>query len=281
VAKLSRAEQLLVDLENLLEGYRHDCCEVVRENRPETGEIVFTFGQLIPCPDKVSVLAGEILHNLRCPLDYLVCGHVVGDLTYSHAFPILDANNGKSRRRMAKQLEGVPDPICTIIEGLQPYQFPPAKDHPLFLLQELNNLDKHKLLHFPHVAIYKVIPRGEDDYRVQTLQTGQVKHIVPGALLVRYGVKDGADPATIKVKPYFGTEVFFRDDYLLPGQSSRMLRPLFRTLFMIKAYIHQEVFSIPELVPGFAWDAHDNRYNYVFWKGLDRVPVEIRQTKQT
>lgn len=107
-------------------------------------------------PSRLSVLIGDCLYNIRSALDHLAlalteanCGCLPLAAAKQTEFPIfskaaLYASNGvRAIRHMSPAAQA-------IIEGLQPYKAGEPKDwtaiHPLWLLHELSNIDKHRTL---------------------------------------------------------------------------------------------------------------------------------------
>ena len=102
-------------------------------------------------PLKLAAIAGDIIHNLRSSLDYLVeelvklNGHRP---TFQHQFPIC-ANAGPFSDALRKgRLYGIHEPGLKTVERFQPYQVEPEarRNHPLRRLHTLSNRDKHHML---------------------------------------------------------------------------------------------------------------------------------------
>jgi hypothetical protein len=100
------------------------------------------------------LLAGEALYQLRSALDHLIHQLVIlngqaAKLTTSrrHQFPIFDSAQGYGAKA-ARMIDGVSKDVADIIERAQPYKRTtraPRRD-PLWILQDLNNTDKHRLI---------------------------------------------------------------------------------------------------------------------------------------
>ncbi|MDP9238656.1 MAG: hypothetical protein M3P30_14880 [Chloroflexota bacterium] len=105
---------------------------------------------LAPPEFRLSVIVGEIIHDLRSALDNLACA-----LAYQNSqsrcesteFPIF--SDSKKFRRKRSRLIGEIDPDAqAIIEGLQPYhRGQDFRCDPLWMLYQLSNIDKHRLFH--------------------------------------------------------------------------------------------------------------------------------------
>lgn len=124
-----------------------------------------------PIPGEWSVLIGEIVYDLRSALDHLAYQLAIAesgdplpdDIERSCAFPIFD-NGPKFRRRTKKgspdrrsglfKIQGINRRAQATIERLQPYH---GRKNPasygLLILEELSNVDKHRLLHVTTAAL--------------------------------------------------------------------------------------------------------------------------------
>jgi hypothetical protein len=109
-------------------------------------------------PLDFAVAASNIIHQLRASLDNLVwqlviangenpCGGPRGNC-FPILFPLHD--HRAFRKKTKKALRGVHPDHLAVIEELQPYQHPdpplPIPIHPLRVLRELSNADKHQEL---------------------------------------------------------------------------------------------------------------------------------------
>lgn len=109
---------------------------------------------------RIGILIGECLHNLRSALDHLVWQLAIQNGNRpddKSEFPIfLDPGKFSKRKK-----DGDPDPQSglrkmqncsaqarTLIEQFQPFNRPAGQFelHPLWLLQKLNNVDKHQTI---------------------------------------------------------------------------------------------------------------------------------------
>ena len=114
------------------------------------------------------LLAGEAIYQLRSALDHLIHQLVTvnGNAAVlkdsrSHQFPIFKSPQGYGSRACG-MIYGVAKDVADIIEDSQPYKRTPnapTKD-PLWILQDLNNTDKHRLIPVTTIGIGEV--RGRD-----------------------------------------------------------------------------------------------------------------------
>jgi hypothetical protein len=100
----------------------------------------------------IFLAAADCLVNLRACLDHLVCQIVAKngvDVT-KQAFPICDKLDDFNDSIGKGLLKGVPFEAISILESQQPYDRTTGvrdDSHPLFVLRELSNTDKHRAVY--------------------------------------------------------------------------------------------------------------------------------------
>jgi hypothetical protein len=108
-------------------------------------------------------ILGDVIHNLRCALDYIVTVLVDASgatLTTRHQFPIFLTEDGYLSRvvnHKSGPLQGIAEGL-TVFRDLQPYKHKPdPRQDPLWHIHRFNNADKHRepaaLLAIPSGAI--------------------------------------------------------------------------------------------------------------------------------
>jgi len=153
--KLSRAENHLYELTCDIGAYLDSNSKTFILNvQPSDPSIVLVEYHVICEPDRrLGVIIGDYVHNIRSALDHLACSLVENNgrkVTTRTTFPILDEQpkDKAGNPRPAGISGGVNHKVLPVIEALQPYQR--GQDsilHPLSVLRELSNADKHRLLH--------------------------------------------------------------------------------------------------------------------------------------
>jgi hypothetical protein len=145
-AKISRAHEHLEALRRTVAECEHASCKVVIEKDPES-DIGWLSLSLPKPPRYISVLAGDCLYNLRSTLDHLVWQLVLANPPQRphnrNMFPICTSSGAFDEQIKKGRLDGVAEPAIALIKGLQPGN---ARDHPLFILGKLHNIDKHQAL---------------------------------------------------------------------------------------------------------------------------------------
>ena len=100
-------------------------------------------------PVEFAVRAGEIVHHLRSALDYVVVSMALAndaDAKLSHKFPITKGSKEFDRALTSGALDGLTSGQIETIRSRQPWNQPEIEHHPLRLIAELDNQDKHRLL---------------------------------------------------------------------------------------------------------------------------------------
>lgn len=148
--KIERAKQHFGDAEHALSIFSESGpYKIGTKHDPETRELIYYAKEVNSIPPIVAVLAGETINCLRSALDHLAVQLVLASPGGAAAdirkiqFPITPASNrGKTPRE--RKIEGMGQNIIDAIDVLEPYKGGAGND--LWILHELNNIDKHRLL---------------------------------------------------------------------------------------------------------------------------------------
>ena len=151
-AKVERAKRHLGDLEADRRAYLEaDPYRAIRERDPETDKMVVRLRIDPPIPTKLSLILGDVAHNLRTALDYLAC-HLVetnrGTVTDRTAFPVWRKNDSPTTAELGglvkDKLAGASPTAIAAVIGLEPHEG--GAGHQLWTVNEIDRLDKHQLL---------------------------------------------------------------------------------------------------------------------------------------
>lgn len=173
-AKLYRAGEHLEELRDEVASFVKDRPYSVTGNGDlNTGEYVLRIKPKEP-PKRISVLIGDVISNLRPPLDFLINALAVLDSGNSHPsnqFPICDTPAAFKGEIAKGRLAGLSASHKTHIEKLQPY---PRRKGKVWLrnLRDLSNPDKHRHLNVLLAGI-------EADFRQPTETTPTLKQTFP------------------------------------------------------------------------------------------------------
>jgi hypothetical protein len=147
--KIERSNHHRAELKSVLAAFKASRPYVYRAKcDPETKEIVYSIVEAKDPPPLLSVIAGDVLQNLRTALDYLICATVIGNgktpSTYT-GFPILKCvpTTKDEIASFRRKIEGIGQPAENLLDSIKPYK---GGDETLWRLHRLNNRDKHQLL---------------------------------------------------------------------------------------------------------------------------------------
>ena len=123
----------------------------IRDNEPAAVAELERIFSCLEVPPRISILAGEAIHQTRSALDHIASALVVankGVITPKTQFPIFvySPTNERESHRYEDQIRGMSPSAKALIDQLQPFNGPDRLDHPLTLLKRLNNFDKHQAL---------------------------------------------------------------------------------------------------------------------------------------
>lgn len=250
--KLSRAQHQLKELEAEVGKMfkSEDVCVPIPGNRSNGAPCIRV--KNVPEPDpRIGVIVGDIAHNLRSALDHLIyqlsipAGAAEPADPEAPAFPITSSS---SRWRSSRgRLDQAPRGTKTRVERLQPYHR--RKDPEtwlLWLLREISDIDKHRLLHVAPAAItahqlgWKSDGPGGVVFHGYTVRAAPLKE---NAMAVWWDID--ADPeANVQVDAQLVMGIAF--DKTTPSKALRYERVL-PLLWSIGTFINERV--VPELAP--------------------------------
>ena len=134
---------------------------------PETGWCSITLLPQKITEPRLSIILGDVIHNLRCALDYVVTALVDASptkLTNGHQFPIY-LSPAEYEGKVGTQTEALPngplrglDHGLVIVENWQPYyREPDPRTDPLWGVHRFSNADKHRTLgYFAPIPVGKL-----------------------------------------------------------------------------------------------------------------------------
>ena len=148
--KIGRAYKHVKEFDSLVVAYctRSDLFNATARDDVQNGRYIVHVEYALQDGD-IALSLGDFVYNLRSGLDQLawqLCLSGGGDPRVDTMFPIHERDEPKSEAKFLKRLKGMPPAAIDIIRELQPYQRgADFRQHPLWQLNELGNLDKHKM----------------------------------------------------------------------------------------------------------------------------------------
>lgn len=141
----------------------------------------FVFSYLIPIvPLSISLTVGDVFYNMRSSLDQLVWALARLDgIPGNVQFPITSDTEPKTRKRFLGQLTRVPPDAINAIDKLQPYHRGASlTGHPLWRLNEMCNLDKHRRIPIQSSAWRVDFPQARRDQSGIEVETVNERMII-------------------------------------------------------------------------------------------------------
>ena len=247
ILKFERAWAHLEELEAQLTIWTHSGHHSVsNEPDPESGSDCFRPRVVTdPVPtEPFSIIIGDVLHNLRSTLDHLAyalaakhTSPLPDDIAKTSEFPIFAHDDADA---IARRIRGIHPGAQAIIKMLQPYHR--GKDFALdrlWMLHELSNIDKHRLLIAGTVSNVAAGFRPGASRNFQLLNTHVYDTMIEGeAIVARY--------SALPIDP--NQEMHVEFDPLLQiafyGPSAVKGKGVIRALRDIHDYIGTRVFGL-------------------------------------
>lgn len=224
-AKLGQAERHFKVAARLIRHFVRNECGARAEQSRETGLTNVVINLPKP-PTIVNLLVGDCIHNMRAALDHLVY-EVIGrnpdrppgapdDKTQ---FPICDTSQGFQRQLERGRMRGAPAGAIEEIKALQPYNrrnaTPDHTQHVLWVLNRLENIDKHRRLALTAgVAFQSYMEITDGRGGESTVLAHETLH--DGAVIWNYRTPQPGEPE-IEVKGHILAFVAFNEPEELPA----------------------------------------------------------------
>ena len=146
--KLERAKQHYAELEAALASLFAINPYKISTRRNDEGRLVYYLSGVTDIPVEFSLIAGDVIQNLRSALDHLAYALWVkeadgqGRREEKIYFPI-DKDQASYNKNKADKTQGISQQSLAIMDSLNPY---PSGNDVLWRIHKLNNNDKHRLL---------------------------------------------------------------------------------------------------------------------------------------
>ena len=214
--KLDRAQQQVLALGHALMTFaENEPYRLIERVDPHEHDDLADYRYIVtdlrPTKPEYAAHIGEILHNFRSALDYLVYAAATRH-SFSTQFPIFHRATDWPAKS-PPMMRAVPRRYVRIVEESQPYHLPVPGEHVLSQLNYLSNTDKHRLLNTTATALSDAIPTFLPERDVAAIHDVGLNLDVleEGGELVRLLIEpDGPYPA-VKMTGVFRLAVTFRD----------------------------------------------------------------------
>lgn len=151
-AKVERAEEHIQVLNNEIAGFLSSNpkpYEVGGEHRKNGRQYALTIRATKSVPLRFAVIAGEVVHHLRSSLDHILHALIVhnkGTPSRNNQFPLCATETGFEQACNSGLIKGTSRTAKKLIRSVQPYTSTAPDDTILYVVNEYDILDKHRLL---------------------------------------------------------------------------------------------------------------------------------------
>jgi hypothetical protein len=210
--KIERATEHLDEVRDFIRDERSlDAAFVRHEDDPATGERLIVLREVSQPPARIAVLTGDFFHCCRSALDHLAwqlvkhpavrSGDTASDTQIN--FPIFL----RRERYSDRAIHGSTPHARELVAQIQPFHAIDPSQHPLWILHQLWNWDKHRVLHTANNTLIEAgIASGAEN--LTNVRFAQPGPIAENTELVRYEAPQCPDA---QAQFWFGLDVTFAD----------------------------------------------------------------------
>ena len=214
--KLDRAQEQLLALGETLAAFAEDePYQLVERVDPGVSDDLRDYRYIVtdlkPTRPEFAAHIGEILHNFRSMLDYLVYAAATRH-SFSTQFPIFHrASDWQAKSE--PMMRNVPPRYAQMVEQAQPYHLPDPSEHTLSKLNYLSNTDKHRLLNTTATALSDAAPTFLPEHDVAAIHdvVMNVGILEEGGELVRLVIEPSGPDPVVTMAGEFRLAITFRD----------------------------------------------------------------------
>lgn len=249
--KVDRAKQRMTELgQELAAFWALDPFEIKMRTESRTGAVTYYISRAVAVPDSVSLVAGDVIQNLRTALDQLAYQLFVkqsGTTSPSrHVYFPISKDETTYGAEKGRKTKGMSAGAVSAIDSVRPYGG--SGNETLWHLHELNNLDKHRMLMTVGGAFASVDIGGD--------LVGQMRQLMPDVELPNLALF--LKPADILCPLTVGDELYIgNDEHGDPSQRHFKLSVVLSEPDIVKAQqvdklLANMINEIEELIPIFA-----------------------------
>jgi hypothetical protein len=171
--KINRARQHADDLEaKVRDFWAADPYEVEVVGSPLTGPGSYRVKRVATLPESVPLIAGDAAHNIRSALDHFAWEAAPAqDRGSWTAFPIWNSTEvcteAKWHKQVERQMKGAAPGLIAAVKRLEAWEH--GRDSLLWAINELERVDKHRLLLSVGVALTRILLDG-DSYEISVVK---------------------------------------------------------------------------------------------------------------
>ena len=267
--KLARAREHLDALDREVRAFSDSKpYELISESDAETGDYVYRLHLKWPeakPPDHLSLIAGDIVHNLRTALDYVVwqLAELGQGANFTLQFPLVEnPDQEKYRDTETSVLAPLLARHRTMIKALQPYHVHsaieatapiPSANQALLLVGRLDNWDKHRLLLPARSLVAFKAPTFRNLRKAQVDSRAQWFSMNEGTELFRISGVEALDPSSsVEVESRLPFAITFGDPSVPPETVPRQRDQVRVSWYDLELIADQVAAVVESFAPEFA-----------------------------
>lgn len=146
--KIERAKQNMNELQTEISSFISTHPYSIRTKRNlQTRQLIYYVSEAKDVPQKIALISGDVIQNLRSALDYLAydlfCNETKGNLPGRHIYFPIEKDKDTYEKEKNRKTDGISIKAKLLIDEVKPYR---GGNEILWRIHELNNIDKHRLL---------------------------------------------------------------------------------------------------------------------------------------
>ncbi len=146
--KIDRAKQHLEELQKEIDTFfKLQPYKISTKRDPQTKRLIYYLTDVMSVPDKIALISGDIVQNLRSALDHLAYGLFIkennGTVSARHIYFPIENDFQTYENEKLRKTKGISSEKVKLIDSTRPYK---GGNDLLWAIATLNNTDKHRLL---------------------------------------------------------------------------------------------------------------------------------------
>jgi len=146
--KMDRAKEHITSLNTAISTFFGTHPYQVSTKRDSTRRLIYYLSGVQPTPTSFAIITGDAIQNLRSALDHLAYQLFLvgtnGSTDGHHVYFPIHRGATEYQNNLSRQTQGMRQDAVSTLNTLEPYKG--GKGHKLWVLHELNLIDKHRLL---------------------------------------------------------------------------------------------------------------------------------------
>lgn len=146
--KIDRAKHHLEELQKEIDTFfKLQPYKISTKRDHQTKRLIYYLTDVLIVPDKIALISGDVVQNLRSALDHLAYDLFVkenkGTVSVKHIYFPIENDLQSYESEKVRKTKGISSEKLKLIDSIRPYK---GGNDLLWAIATLNNIDKHRLL---------------------------------------------------------------------------------------------------------------------------------------